>query len=42
MIDFVLRDGMRAGLDYKQIYAIAKDRLSQMMPIFTKNLKSEI
>ncbi len=35
MIDVMLRDGMRAGLHYKQIYAMARDRLSSFAPLLT-------
>jgi phage regulator Rha-like protein len=37
MIDVTIRDGLRAGLHYKQIYALAKDRLSMMVPLLPKS-----
>lgn len=33
LIDVSLRDGMRAGLHYKQIYALAKDRVQHLVPL---------
>lgn len=33
MIDVALRDGMRAGLPYKQIYAMARDRVMALVPL---------
>lgn len=33
MIDVAIRDGMRAGLHYKQIYRVAKDRVSGLLPL---------
>lgn len=33
MIDVALRDGMRAGLPYKQIYAMARDRVLALVPL---------
>ena len=33
MIDVALRDGMRAGLPYRQIYALARDRVLALVPL---------
>jgi len=33
MIDVAIRDGIRAGLHYKQIYRVAKDRVSGLLPL---------
>lgn len=33
MVDITLRDGMKAGLPYKQIYALAKERSQQLIPL---------
>lgn len=33
MIDVALRDGMRAGLPYRQIYALARDRVMSLVPL---------
>ena len=38
MIDVTLRDGMRAGLHYKQIYALAKERTLALVPLLPKGL----
>ena len=37
MIDVAIRDGLRAGLHYKQIYALAKDRVSMLVPLLPKS-----
>ena len=37
MIDVAIRDGLRAGLHYKQIYALAKDRVSLLVPLLPKS-----
>lgn len=37
MIDVAIRDGLRAGLHYKQIYAIAKDKVSLLVPLLPKS-----
>ena len=36
MIDVTLRDGMRAGLHYKQIYALAKEKVLMLVPLLPK------
>ena len=36
MIDITLRDGMRAGLHYKQIYALAKEKSTALIPLLPK------
>lgn len=36
MIDVTLRDGMRAGLHYKQIYELAKARVLALVPLLPK------
>lgn len=36
MIDVALRDGMRAELPYKEIYALAKDRVLALVPLLPK------
>lgn len=36
MIDVTLRDGMRAGLHYKQIYELAKSRVLAIVPLLPK------
>ena len=33
MVDITLRDGMKAGLPYKQIYELAKERSQQLIPL---------
>ena len=33
MVDITLRDGMRAGLHYKQIYALAKEKAVSLIPL---------
>ena len=37
MIDVAIRDGLRAGLHYKQIYALAKDKVSLLVPLLPKS-----
>ena len=37
MIDVAIRDGLRAGLHYKQIYALAKDRVSMLAPLLPRS-----
>lgn len=37
MVDVAIRDGLRAGLHYKQIYALAKDRVSLLVPLLPKS-----
>ena len=36
MVDVMLRDGMRAGLHYKQIYTLAKEKVLALMPLISK------
>ena len=36
MIDVAIRDGLRAGLHYKQIYALAKEKVSLLVPLLPK------
>jgi phage regulator Rha-like protein len=36
MIDVTLRDGIRAGLHYKQIYALAKEKVLMLVPLLPK------
>lgn len=36
MVDITLRDGMRAGLHYKQIYALAKEKVAHLIPLLPK------
>ena len=36
MVDITLRDGMRAGLHYKQIYALAKEKSTALIPLLPK------
>lgn len=38
MIDVTLRDGMRAGLHYKQIYALPKERTLALVPLLPRGL----
>lgn len=33
MIDIAIRDGIKAGLPYKQVRALAKDRVSGLVPL---------
>ena len=33
MVDITLRDGIKAGLPYKQIYELAKERSQQLIPL---------
>lgn len=37
MVDVSVRDGLRAGLHYKQIYALAKERVNQLVPLLPKS-----
>ena len=37
MIDVSIRDGLRAGLHYKQIYALAKEKVSLLVPLLPKS-----
>lgn len=37
MVDVAIRDGLRASLHYKQIYALAKDRVSLLVPLLPKS-----
>ena len=36
MVDITLRDGMKAGLPYKQIYELAKERSQQLIPLLPR------
>lgn len=37
MIDVAIRDGLRAGLHYRQVYALARDRVSALVPLLPKS-----
>lgn len=37
MIDVTLRDGMRVGLHYKQIYTLAKEKVLMLVPLLPKS-----
>lgn len=37
MIDVAISDGLRAGLHYKQIYALAKGKVSLLVPLLPKS-----